>query len=149
MADTKDVFFPEFEIVGHVTLPHIKLNFDGSANFIKIVGPIEPGKELEAVRQRKAKEGSPAETMNPPDLCEIIELRSGQLGNMIVNAVIKSNLEEKYPEQGYVGRSFKISQISTVSKGSRSYRTFEILEIKLKVAAEAPTPVKAGTAKKA
>lgn len=127
----------KYDVAKHVTLPHFKLAEDGTPNYFKFLSAIEKGKDLEAGKARKAKDGDAKETdeqMEAPDLMEVLDLATGELGQIIVNAVLKSNLEEKYPNNGYVDKMFLIRKLAAVKKGSRKYYTFEILEIKPKAA---------------
>jgi hypothetical protein len=137
----------QFEVVRHVTLPLFKMEDENFKYYFRFEKGIEQGRELAASkRQRKVSEGSDQkEPLPPPDLAEVTNLRTGELGQIIVNAVLKSNLEDTYPDAGYVGKSFQIQRLKSIARGSRTIKMFEILEIKLK---QLETPAPTSTKKK-
>ena len=67
---------------------------------IEITGEIYQGKP-----QKGAKPNE-----KPADLCAATNLATGELGEVIMSAVVKSTLEETYPNQGYIGLWFQISK---------------------------------------
>jgi hypothetical protein len=143
MANETNTEIMQFEVVRHVTLPLFKMDEEDHKYYYRFESAIEQGKELEAVRKRKAADGAQKEVMPPPDLAEVTDLRTGQLGQIIVNAVLKSNLTEKYESDSYVGKCFQITRTKSIARGSRTIKMFEILEIKLKQNADAaPAPAK-------
>jgi hypothetical protein len=127
----------QFEIVKHVTLPLIKLLEDGTPMFLRFESAIKTADQLQATRTRKTKDpvtGKEVEAgaaMPPPDIADVTNLENGQLGQIIVNTVLRSNLDKVYPSDGYVNKCFQLKKIKT----SKRYFTFEILEIRLKGAA--------------
>ncbi len=128
----------QFEVVTYVTLPLLKISEDpDKPTFIKFLTVIEPGKELEGGRKQKNAEGAP---MAPPDVAEVIDLRTNQPAQILVNAVLKSNLVAKYPESGYVGRCFQLRRFKPDAK--KRYFSFEILEIRLRQAEATKTIAK-------
>jgi hypothetical protein len=131
----------QFEIVRHVTLPQIKLPDDGSALYLRFEKAIETARQLEAMKTRRSKNATTESTetpLPPPQVAEVTNLQTGELGQFIVNAVLESNLNESYPDEGYVKKCFSIKQLSLKKgRGGYSYKTFEILEIRLKEAANA------------
>lgn len=126
----------QFEVVKRVTLPQFKLDESGEPNFYRIETAIAVAKDLQQGRERKGKDSTPQTeadkkaAMAPPDVAEVVDLKTGEPGMLIFNAVLKSNLTEKYPGDTYVGKCFQIRKFKPVA--GKRYFTFEILEIKLK-----------------
>lgn len=56
----------------------------------------------------------------PADLMPAVNAMTGEEGEIIVSAVVKSNLEEKYPDGDYVGRYFMITK-QEKAKGRRYF----------------------------
>lgn len=147
MADTVETL--QFEVVRHVTLPLFKLEDENFKYYFRFETAIERGKELAATRKpRSNSDGTPKEQMPPPDLAVVTNLRTGELGQIIVNAVLKSNLEDTYPDAGYVGKCFQITRLKSVVRGSSTIKMFEILEIKMKGSPIAPAVQGKSDAKK-
>lgn len=46
--------------------------------------------------------------------------------SLVVGSVLQSNLERKYPEAGYVGKSFEITKRPVEGKRYKAYEVFEI-----------------------
>ena len=149
---TLEAFLAQYEVAKHVTLPVVQIPKDGSPIFVKITSKIEPAPEDDqntdtARRRRKVLKGAdgkpildaagavqyepaPARKMDPPNLCEVVNMRDGEVGVMVVNATIQSNLESKYPKDGYVGKLFQINHLADKKSASGyNYRTFNILEL--------------------
>jgi hypothetical protein len=133
----------QFEIVKHVTLPLIKILEDGTPMYLRFESEIRVADQLVATRARQTKDPTTGKVeekgapMPPPDIADVTDMQTGQLGQIIVNAVLKSNLEKVYPKNEYVSKCFQLKKIKT----SKRYFTFEILEIRLKGQA-ASTPAK-------
>jgi len=109
---------PKFKVVKNVTLPILKKE-DGKEIFVQATGPIYRGKEIKATGDKK---------MEPADLMPVVDLTTGEEMLLIANAVLKGTLEEEYPDNGYVGKSFSILQTKVPGK---RYKNFTIKEIEL------------------
>jgi hypothetical protein len=124
---------PIFEVVSHVTRPVIQLGPEPS--FVRIDGTIYEAEKQSVSRKRKNADGSPAtiaqKFQTPPELMDVFDLVRNRPGQIVVNEVLGSELRRKYPEDGYVGKSFRL--IKTKLPG-RDYATFEIAEVRLKTA---------------
>lgn len=79
--------------------------------YIKADGAIYTGKP-----QKGAKEGE-----KPADLMPATNLETGESGEIIVSAVVKSALDEGYPDAGYVGLAFSITK-GDKPKGKRYFQ---------------------------
>lgn len=107
----------QFSVKRMVTLPLLK-HADGATVFIKIKGAIFTGKQVKTEGKVNEK---------PADLVNIQEMVSGRDMQYIVSAIVKSNLEELYPDQSYVEKCFAIRKGETVV--GKRYKGYEILEI--------------------
>lgn len=111
-----------------LTRPVLKFVTD-KARYVKIEGAIYIGKEMKQKDGDKKKE--------PAHLADVIDLESGELAQIIVNAVPLSVLNENYPNDTYVGKCFSITRQSR--QPGKQYDSFKVEEI------EDPTPPKAET----
>lgn len=101
-----------------LTRPVLKYVVD-VANFVKIETAAHIGKEMKAGADGKKKE--------PATLCNVIDLKTGEPAQLILNAVVKSVLFEEYPNDAYVGKCFSITKQARVS--GKTYDPFSIEEI--------------------
>lgn len=102
-----------------VTLPQLKMS-DGKTIYVRIESEITASK---VVSDRKGKDG---ETMKPADVCNVTNLETGEMATIICGTVLKNKLEETYENNGYVGRSFEITQHKVEGKRWRSYSIAEL-----------------------
>lgn len=117
-ATTKAAFVPK--VLKNVTLPIIKHELDVPV-YIQITGEMFEGKELKGTGD-KAK-------MEPATLCHAINLETGEEGQYILNAVVKGNLDEHYPNGNYVGKGFAITKHE--KREGKRYNDFSIQEIEV------------------
>jgi len=108
------------KVVRNVTIPLLKMA-DGDTVHVTFKGEIFKGKELKTSKEGEAK-------MAAADLANVVDLTDGGLKQIIVNAVLKSTMEEEYPKAAYVGKSFRITR---AGKEGKRYKTYTIDEIAL------------------
>lgn len=102
-----------------LTLPVFSLKEVNTVIAVKILEPMYVGQP-----QKDAKEGD-----KPADLCHVINLDTGEMGQIIIPAMVKSKFEE-YPDNGYVGLCFELENLGKVEgKGGRRYNDFRVLEV--------------------
>jgi hypothetical protein len=66
---------------------------------------------------------------NPAELCNVVDLVTGEEVQIIVSAVVLSVWDDDYPDHGYVGKGFKITK---GKKGEgKSYFSYSVDEIEL------------------
>ena len=102
------------KVVRRVTIPLLQFP-EGQTITAKIVAPIYTGKEIPGHQIKKAAE-----------LVQI-DSRSGVRRLIIVNEVLKKELNEAYPDDGYVGKWFMITKIAP--KDGKRYPTFDVQEV--------------------
>lgn len=108
-----------FKVAKKVTLPLLKQEA-GEDVMIQITSEIYVGKELKAAAGNTVKE-------KPADLIRCIDLNSGIEHEYIVNAIVKAELEENYPDAGYKDKYFAIRKMPK-PEGKR-YNAFQIMEL--------------------
>ena len=102
-----------------LTRPVLKYVVDATV-FVKIEEKMHIGKEMKKkAGDEKAKE--------PATLCNVIDLKTGEPAQIILNAVVKSVLTEEYPDDTYVGKCFSITKQARVQ--GKQYDPFNIEEI--------------------
>lgn len=114
----------QFKRVKNLTLDVLKF-VEGEARHVKITAAMHIGKEQKADTDGKKRE--------PAVLANCINLDDGAECQIIVSAVVKSTLNDEYPNDGYVGRCFAITKKSRVQ--GKQYFPYGVEEI------EDPAPV--------
>lgn len=112
----------KFKVTKHVTVPLLKVPDNGEPVYVKITGTIHKAAAIEG--GRKDSEGKVQE---PPELAQVINLETGEVMQIIFNAVLKKEIEREYPDGAYVNKSFQIRKFK-MQTGKR-YATFQITEI--------------------
>lgn len=143
-----------FEVVSHVTLPLLKIE-DDKTYAVTIETAFKKG---EAAPARKIKEeytdpdtgevktrDAMSKVQEPPVLCQVTNLFTGERAQMIAGAVFHSEITKQYPDDTYVGRSF---QFSVQKASGKRYKVPMISEVKLTAKAEASTETSAPASKK-
>ncbi len=123
-----------FKVKRALTMPLFKFG-PAATVYVKFVGPIFKSKPLTNAKGEESKK-------EPPHLAEIVRVDddSGVVYHMIVPAVLKSELEGGYKDNGYVGKLFGIKSFpprpkvidettGEVIDAGKSYRTFSIVEL--------------------
>jgi hypothetical protein len=91
----------------------------GIANYVKFEEAMHIGKDMKAKEGEKKKE--------PATIANVIDLKTGEPAQIIANAVVKSVLNEYYPNDTYVGLCFSITKQKRVD--GKQYDPFNIEEI--------------------
>lgn len=122
---------PKFRKVASITRPVLKLD-DGQTHYIQIEEAFRVERLTEEQR-RKSKFPESEEIV----LCNVTDLETGEAMQLVVRTVFRSELEEAYPNAGYVGKAFEV-KMSDAGAGKR-YKLFSIAEVEL-IADEEPAP---------
>ena len=127
-----------------VTLPLLKF-VKGQPEYVKMLDKIFTGKTIKNDVQMD-KDGNTLPPKAPPEMATVVNLKTGELAQIMLGKVLCGILEEDYPSSDpartYVGRCFALTL--TESKRGRNggnYNTYNVAEI------EDPTP-KADNGKK-
>jgi hypothetical protein len=110
----------KFKIKKNLTLPVHKFQ-EEIASYLKV--------ECAMFRGKKMGGRGDAAAMEPATLVEVTNLETGEVEQLIVSKVILSTFEESYPNDGYVGKGFRI--IKHARKTGKNYNTYSIAEIDL------------------
>ena len=94
-----------FEIVKNLTLDVLKFVLN-EPRHVKITAPIHLGKEQKPDAEGKKRE--------PAWVASCINLEDGTECQIIVSAVVRSTLNDDYPNDSYVGKCFQIMKKARV-----------------------------------
>src|ERR1700722_14301954 len=100
----------EFEVARLVTLPFLVMAND-EKYYIRFDTAIEPDKSTFSERVRKSKTGDPAtQSQEPIHIANVTNLNGMSSARLVAHAVLESNLNEAYPDKGYVNKMFQIQK---------------------------------------
>lgn len=129
----------KFAIKKHVTLPLLKVNDNGTPSYVFFTSAIFKAKVNE-VEQKKyvkdlasweasnKKEPAP-QVPNPPELAHVIDMESGEVAQIIANAILKTEIEDNYPDDTYVGKGFEVKKFKPT--GGKRYAMIQIAEVEV------------------
>jgi len=125
MADENKPAAPvrKFKTKKKLTLATFKFD-KGVALYLLALGPIHRG--VERGTPRKRPDGTDEE---PPMLMHIINMETGEHGQIMVAEIIKTELTEKYPKNTYIGHAFGI--MKGERKPGKRYDPYEIEELEI------------------
>src|ERR1035441_6792939 len=127
----------EFEVVKNVTVPLLKISDDGQPIYVKILSAIFKARDITGRAPRAVKDGEPAPMrMEAPELVFVVNLKTGEEQQIIVNSVLGSNLREAYPNDSYVAKCCEIKKHKVA--GGKRYATFSIREVAVKKSGTVP-----------
>ena len=133
----------KFKISRRVTLPLFKIA-SGTTLYIKSEGAMYLGKEVTASRNAGATE----KKKEPATIMNVVNLETGEQGQIICGAVLKGIFNDEYPDEAYVGLAFMIEMHKVPGK---DYNGYTVTEIEVESEAEQTadvTPIKAAGGKK-
>jgi hypothetical protein len=122
---------PGFTVARVVTVPTLSLEIPRGQNEIhfavQIVSEMWEGKET--TTKRKDKNGDEVGTFtSKADLVKVRDLLDGGVEKiMVVPKVLCGQLNENYPDNGFVGRYFAIRKYT---KDGKNYGLFDMIEVK-------------------
>ena len=89
--------------------------------YVKPTKPHFTGKTIPAKEGKKAQD--------PAEVCNVIDLTTGEEVQIIVAAVVQSVWADEYPDDSYVGKGFKITK--GVKAAGKQYFQYSVDEIEL------------------
>lgn len=113
----------QYEKVKAVTLALISLKNAGDLVHVRFDTPFVMGKKLKGDDSKK----------EPAHLAQVTDLDTGEEKQMIGPSVLRSTLEEEYPDAKYVGKFFEIENLGKKAGRGQSvegYNLFRIVEVK-------------------
>ena len=111
----------KFAKVKTVTVPVLKL-MPGQPAYIKVQSAMETSKQIEG-----KKVGEKA--MEPATIMHCIDLQTGEETLVIVGKMLQSVINEGYPDNSYVGKSFEV--INHGKRGDKKYNAYSLVEIEI------------------
>jgi hypothetical protein len=97
----------------------------GDECYVTITGKMEKAQALKKQSAEDAKK-------EPPTLIPVINLLTGEIQSIIAGSVLVDLLNDQYPKDTYVGKSFHITlkvKKAAQGGGGRSYNTYDVVEI--------------------
>jgi hypothetical protein len=111
---------PTVKVKRQITVPTLTWPENTSIIF-KAVGKIHQGKELKNTRGGKANFGA-AEILH-------IQAPNGALRAIVIGAVLKSELQDNYPNDSYEGKWFRAHKFAPNAAKEQRYATYMVEEI--------------------
>jgi|WetSurMetagenome_2_1015567.scaffolds.fasta_scaffold01855_5 hypothetical protein len=121
-AKAPSTFVPK--VLKNVTLPFLKLEEDQPI-YVKIISKMRTQTAKMTDSPKVSKKGE--KDMEPATVVDVVNMKTGEEANMIVNAVLKGNWEEQYPNDSYVDKGFSITKLA--KRPGKRYNDFLIQEI--------------------
>lgn len=117
-----------YEVVQQVNVPTLK-HETGQVLAIRIEQPIRHELSQRDIEVLNSATGELVKGKQETNIAvvRITELGSGQLFNLVLNAISASEFERAYPENAYVGKSFAIKKLGVVA--GKRYKDVQIVEI--------------------
>ena len=106
----------KYTVVNDLKLNVLKLE-DKTEYFVRIEAPIRLGTPKPNSQEKSA------------DVANVTNLEDGKKYVVLLNAVVKSSLEEAFPDGGYVGKSFRIYGTGKVA--GKRYKGYEVSQIEV------------------
>lgn len=110
----------KFKVIKRVVVPVLKL-IAGTPRFFQIAEPIQ-------TREKEEKNDKGEVVKGTIDICRVTDLETGEMGEFVVGNVLRDDLNDAYPNAGYVGKSFRFLKKDVPGK---RYKTYEIDEIEV------------------
>ena len=94
----------------------------GETVYARIEGPIYEGKEIKS-----------DSNMGVAHLCDVVNLETGESGEIIVSTVLGNILNDEYPEAAYVGKCFAMTKgVEKEGRGGQKYSPYLVQELESK-----------------
>lgn len=113
----------QFKKLKSITLPLFKFENEKPL-YVRFEGKIF---EADPIKSHDGK--TPATNKKPPHLAHVVNLETGEEGQIILGTVLLENLNKHYSEGAYVGRSFEI--VKHPQEGGRAYCLYSLTEIEV------------------
>lgn len=106
-----------------VTLPVFKM-VEETPVYITVNAAMYEGKEQKPVA---GPDGKPGKAMEPATILPVTDLTTGEMSQIIAGAVLEGILNDSYPGEAYVGKSFEI--VKHAKREGKRYNTYSVFEI--------------------
>jgi hypothetical protein len=109
----------KFRRLKQVTFPTLKVNGE-TPYYFKFTSPIQDGRA-------QTKAGEDGKPMKPARVALVVDMDTGQSGQIIVPAVLERIMQDNYPGDSYVGKGFEI--VKHLPANGKRYSTFDVNEV--------------------
>ena len=113
-----------YKVKRQVILPTLNL----AVGFPRVLKILE-AMHVSTISDPKAAEkaGKAGEKMEPATVCPVTDIETGEQFNLLVPAVLRGNIEEKYPDAAYVGAAFYVEKLP--KRPGKRYFDFKLIEV--------------------
>lgn len=118
----------KFTKVKSVTVPVLKLMPDRPV-YVRIESAMQVSKQVQAKKVGAAP-------MEPATIAHCVNLENDSECILIVGRMLKSVIDESYPDNGYVGKSFEL--VNHGMRGDKRYNSYSVNEVEVSDAADEP-----------
>lgn len=117
---------PGFKVARQVILPTLNLQV-GQPRVLTIVEAMHISEMKSAEKKADADSKGKKEVMEPATVAPVTDAQTGEMFNMLMPAVLAGNLNEKYPDNGYVAKTFYMEKLP--KRPGKRYFDFKLLEV--------------------
>lgn len=112
-----------FTAVEQVSKPLLKQEV-GQVYFFKILGVIH-----EMTKEKGARKNPDGSAQKPMEICNVFNYADKTQYQLIVNSVLGNTLRETYPNNSYIGQTFRVSQTAIkTGRGGNKYAAYDIVK---------------------
>lgn len=115
-----------FKVRRAVTLPSLSIKA-GTFYCLKLLDALR----VSTVKDKPGFEAdgkTPKKPRDPATICTAVDVVTGEQYTYLCNAVVCENLKRDYPDNGYIGKVFKIANMGKRTENQRYY-DFSIIEL--------------------
>lgn len=94
---------------------------------LKFLSPIVVSTRVDKRKDSDKPKNEAGGVRQPPNVAECFVFETGDTAEVICAALVKSTLEERYPDEAYIGKCFRIVQHA--KQAGKNYRKYQIDEI--------------------
>jgi hypothetical protein len=105
---------PKFKRKAIVVRPLFKMR-PGVEYYFKLVGPFHLGKKID-------------DSKEPATLCNVVDLTTGEEGQIICGKLLREQIAESYPNDSFVGKSFAMEFMRVPDKRYNVIKTLNEIE---------------------
>lgn len=136
----------DFKVVKQVTIPFIVPPENHDPVYVRFITPFAADDSLALARKKRGEDKDAPK--KPPMIAQVVNLETNTRAKLIGNQVVVSTLNESYPKDGYVNKSFQLRRMDKIKSASgNQYYAFEISEIEVVADGHQSTSAKSATKK--
>lgn len=124
---------PNITVKAKVSVPDFQFSENESEYYVRFEGPIVRGADRDPSVASNVPRGGQA-PMAPPWKARVTDLEADELVSALIPTMVRTQLDEAYPGEGYIGREFRV--VMHAPRGKARYRTCDIDEIDFETGGE-------------